>query len=148
MAEPAKPRRRYDSRRRREQAEGTRTAILEAAERQFEAHGYAATTMAAIAAEAGVALKTVYLAFETKSGVLRALWNLLLRGDEDDVPVMNRAWYLEVLDEPDPARKLELNARNSRAAKERIAGVLGVIRHAAPLDPDIDALWSRIQSQF
>ena len=28
-------------------------------------------------AEAGVALKTVYVAFETKSGVLRALWHLL-----------------------------------------------------------------------
>src|SRR3954453_10707339 len=93
MAEPAKPRRRYDSRRRREQAEGTRTAILEAAERQFEAHGYAATTMAAIAAEAGVALKTVYVAFETKAGVLRALWNLLLRGDEADTPVGRRDGY-------------------------------------------------------
>ena len=55
------------------------------------AQGYAATTMAAIAAEAGVALKTVYVAFETKSGVLRALWHLLLRGDEDDVPVVERA---------------------------------------------------------
>ena len=43
--------------------------------------------MAAIAAEAGVALKTVYVAFETKAGVLRALWNLLLRGDTGDAPV-------------------------------------------------------------
>src|SRR3954466_15151548 len=129
MPEPVKPRR-YDSPRRRAQAEATRREILDAAERLFLRDGYATTTMAAIAKEAGVALKTVYLAFETKSGVLRALWNLLLRGDEDDVPVTNPAWYLGVLDEPDPARKLELNARNSRAAKERIAGVLGVIRHA------------------
>ena len=69
--------------------------------------------MAEIAEEAGVALKTVYAAFETKSGVLRALWNVLLRGDEADVPVMDRAWYREVLEEPDPERQLRLNARNA-----------------------------------
>ena len=55
--------------------------------------------MAAIAAEAGVALKTVYTAFETKRGVLLALWHLLLRGDEDAVPVGERAWFREVLEE-------------------------------------------------
>lgn len=59
MSDSVRPRRRYDSPRRREQAEATRRDILEAARRLFEAHGYAATTMAAIAAEAGVALKTV-----------------------------------------------------------------------------------------
>ena len=84
MAEPVKPTRRYDSPRRREQASATRSDILAAAQRLFERQGYAATTMAAIAAEAGVALKTVYVAFETKSGVLRALWHLLLRGDDED----------------------------------------------------------------
>src|ERR671923_2115202 len=95
--------RRYDSPRRREQAAATRRLILDAAQRLFERDGYAATTMAAIATEAGVALKTVYVAFETKSGVLRGLWHLLLRGDVEDLPVGQRDWYREVLDEPDPA---------------------------------------------
>ena len=88
MAEPVKPHAPYNSPRRRQQAErhppgrsSTRPSAL------FEAQGYAATTMAAIAAEAGVALKTVYVAFETKSRLLRALWHLLLRGDQEDVPV-------------------------------------------------------------
>src|SRR5215467_2384051 len=99
MTEAVNPRRAYNSTRRREQAAGTRREILEAAQRLFERQGYASTTMAAIAAEAGVALKTVYVAFETKSGVLRALWNLLLRGDEESVPVADRPLYLEVLDE-------------------------------------------------
>jgi AcrR family transcriptional regulator len=138
----------YDSSRRREQAAATRRDILEAAQRLFEQQGYAATTMAAIAAEAGVALKTVYVAFETKSGVLRALWNLLLRGDEGEAGVAERSWYLEVVEEPDPQRQLRLNARNSRAVKTRIAGLLKVIRDAAPVDPDIEALWERIQTEF
>jgi AcrR family transcriptional regulator len=138
----------YNSSRRREQAAATRRDILEAAQRLFEQQGYAATTMAAIAAEAGVALKTVYVAFETKSGVLRALWNLLLRGDEGEAGVAERSWYLEVVEEPDPQRQLRLNARNSRAVKTRIAGLLKVIRDAAPVDPDIEALWERIQTEF
>ena len=138
----------YDSSRRRAQAAATRRDILEAAQRLFEQQGYVATTIAAIAAEAGVALKTVYLAFETKSGVLRALWNLLLRGDQGEVPVAERSWYREVLAEPDPHRQLRLNARNSRAVKTRIAGMLKVIRDAAPVDRDIEALWQRIQTEF
>src|SRR3954449_8182157 len=135
--DPVKPKRRYDSPRRREQAAATRRAILEAAQKLFEEQGYAATPMAAIAAEAGVALKTVYVAFETKSGVLRALWHLLLRGDEADVPVGDRTWYREVLEEPDPERALRLTAHNSRIVKERAGGLLRVIRSAAEADPDI-----------
>src|SRR3954467_15462302 len=146
--DPVKPKRRYDSPRRREQAAATRRAILEAAQRLFEQQGYAATPMAAIAAEAGVALKTVYVVFETKSGVLRALWHLLLRGDQVDVPVGERAWYREVLDEPDPARQLQLNARNSRVVKERAGRLLAGFRGAAPTEPDIDELWERVQREF
>jgi AcrR family transcriptional regulator len=147
MPEPVK-RRRYDSPRRREQAAATRRQILEAAWRRFERDGYAATTMAAIAAEAGVALKTVYVAFETKSGVLRGVWHLLLRGDVDDVPVGDRGWYQEVLSAPDPATALRLNARNSRRVKERAGALIAVIRPAAAQDADIAALWSRIQAEF
>jgi AcrR family transcriptional regulator len=147
MAERVKTRR-YNSPRRREQAAATRRQILEAAQRLFESSGWSATTMAAIAEEAGVSLKTVYLAFETKSGVLRALWNLRLRGDDDEAPVGERAWYREVLEEPDPERQVRLTAQNSRMVKERIGPLLGVIRSAAPVDADSAALWNRIQSDF
>jgi AcrR family transcriptional regulator len=148
MTDADNPKRSYDSPRRREQAAATRRDILQAAQPLLEQQGFAGTKMAEIAAAAGVALKTVYAAFETKGGLLRALWNVLLRGDDDDRPVQDRAWYLEALEEPDPRRQLQLNARNSRAVKTRIAGVLEVIRDAAPLDPEIEALWARIQSDF
>jgi AcrR family transcriptional regulator len=148
MADDVKGTRRYDSPRRREQAGATRQEILDAAQRLFERQGYAATTMAAIAAEARVAPKTVYVAFETKSGVLRALWHLLLRGDEDEVPVPERRVYRDLLDEPDPERQLRLNAHNSRVVKLRAGALLKVIRDAASADEDIAGLWSRIQSEF
>jgi AcrR family transcriptional regulator len=147
MAEPVNPKRRYESPRRREQAAATRMHILEAAQRLFEEQGYAATTMAAVAAEAGVALKTVYLAFETKSGLVRALWDVLLRGSRDS-PVATQPWYREVIEERDPERRLRLNARNSRMVKTRIGGLLQVLRSAAPLDADVAALWDLIETDF
>jgi AcrR family transcriptional regulator len=148
MAEPVKPKRRYDSTRRREQAAATRLEILEAAQRLFERDGYTATTMAAIATEAGVALKTVYLAFETKAGLLRALWHLRLRGDEDDVPIAERQWYRDVIAEPDPERQLRLGARNARQVKGRAANLMRAMRDAAGTDADSAALWRRIQDDF
>ncbi len=116
--------------------------------RLFEQRGYTATTMAAIAAEAGVALKTVYLAFQTKRGLLLALWHLRLRGDEAPVPVGERPWFREVLDEPDPARLLRLNARNSLVVKGRAGPLLEILRNAASADVELAALWERIQAEF
>ena len=72
----------------------------DAAQQLFEREGYVSTTVEAIAAEAGVALKTVYVRFKTKSGVLRALWNLLLRGDDESIPVADRDWYRAVSASP------------------------------------------------
>src|SRR5262245_8236137 len=148
MPDPVKPKRAYHSPWRQEQAAATRTAILRAAQRRFEADGYMLTTMEAVAAEASVALKTVYVAFATKSGLLRAVWDLLLKGDQDEAAVAAREWYLEVLQEPDPAEQLRLNARNSVVVKRRIGGLLAVIRDAAPVDADLAALWELIQRDF
>src|SRR5438128_3771848 len=131
MVRDVKSKRSHSSPRREAQAQETKRDILAAAQRLFEQQGYPATTMAQVAKEAGVALKTVYLAFQTKSGLLRTLWNLLLRGDESDRSVAERRWYLDVLDELDPERQLRLNAHNSTTGKRRISAILEVIRSAA-----------------
>ena len=143
-----KVKRRYESPRRRAQADATKRDILAAAQRLFERQGYAPTKMADIAAEAGVALKTVYVAFGTKSGVLRALWNVLLRGDDEGDPISERDWYRAVLAEPDPELLLRRVAEGSRTVKERVGGIFDVIRGAAPVDPDIAELWNRIEAEF
>ena len=148
MPEGVKATRRYDSTRRREQAAATRLEILEAAQRLFERDGYVATTMAVVAAEAGVALKTVYLAFETKAGLLRALWHVRLRGDEADIPIAERQWYRDVMAEPDPERQLRLGAHNARLVKERAGKLMRVMRDAAGTDADCAELWRRIQDDF
>ena len=148
MSGGVKPRRRYESPRRREQAAATRQAILEAAERLFAKRGYVGTSVAEIADEARVALKTVYAVFGTKAEVLRALWNLRMRGDEELVPMAKRPWYREIVDEPDPQRRLALVAHNSRIVRERTAHVTEIVRQAVPADDQIAALWERFQREF
>jgi AcrR family transcriptional regulator len=148
MANDVKVGRQYHSPRRAQQAATTRLEIVRAAQRLFEAQGYASTTMAAIATEADVALKTVYLAFDTKPRLLRAVWDLALKGDDGDAPIAERPWYVTVLEEPDAERKLRQLAEASCAVKQRIAAVLRVIRDAAPSDEEIGALWALIQSDF
>jgi AcrR family transcriptional regulator len=140
--------RRYHAPRRAEQTAARRACLVAAAAELFAEQGYAATTMPAIAAKAGVSLRTAHGAYGTKSRLLRAVWDLALKGDLDDQPVAGRAWYQDVLAEPDPRRQLELVARASRIVKERIGPVLKVIRGGAETEPDLAALWELIQSDF
>lgn len=148
MAAPVKPRRRYESPRRREQALQTRGAILDAAQELFADRGYTATAMPAIADRAGVAVKTVYLAFGTKAGVLHALWDVRLGGDDQPIPVVDRPWYRQLLQADDPQRLVRTVARQSRQTKDRAGDVMRIVRHAAFADPAIDDLWQRIETEF
>jgi AcrR family transcriptional regulator len=138
----------YDSPRRRAQAEATRQTILDAAQRQFETHGYGATSMPAIAEEAGVALKTIYLYFDTKAGLVHALWHARLGGDEATTPVLERDWFRAVTDEPEPHRKLRLVAAQARRVKGRSGALLEMIRTAASTDAEIAALWAGIEAKL
>jgi AcrR family transcriptional regulator len=138
----------YDSPRRREQAAATRAAILDAALRLFEKRGYAATSVAAIAEEAGVALKTVYAVFGTKRGVLLALRSRLVRGADEAVPVAQQDWFRAVLAEPEPRKRLAMFAASATALKSRAGGIFEIIRHAAPADPEIGAMWDEFMRDF
>jgi AcrR family transcriptional regulator len=146
MAETVK--RRYDSPRRREQAAATRRAILQAAERLFAERGYVGTSVGDVAAAAGVALKTVYAVFGTKAELLRALWNLRIHGDDDPLPLSERPAYRAVLDEPDPARRLELVAHHARNVRARTGMLPEIVRLAAPADEQIAALWARFEHEL
>ena len=148
MSSSVNPRRRYDSPRRREQAAQTRTGILDAAEQLFAERGYAGTTMPAIAAQAGVALKTAYLAFTTKAGVLHALWDVRLGGDDQPIPVVERSWYRELRQADDPRLLLRTAAHQSRVVKDRAGTVMHIVRHAAVIEPAIADLWCRIETEF
>ena len=123
-------------------------SLAQAARDLFVERGYPATTMEAVAKRADVSLKTVYNAHGNKAGLLRAVWDLALKGDLDDAPIAERDWYTALLAEPDPHRQLAMAAESSRIVKTRIGPMLRVIRDAAPVDDDLATLWELIQTDF
>src|SRR5690554_668857 len=98
----------YDARRRRERAEAERAAtrrkVIEAARKLFLERGYVATTMSAIATEAGVAMQSVYSAGKSKADLLHLVVDLAVAGDHDDVMLVERPEFQAMATETDSVR--------------------------------------------
>jgi TetR/AcrR family transcriptional regulator, regulator of autoinduction and epiphytic fitness len=130
----------YHSPRRQQQAEQTRRHILETARQLFAVHGYTATTLPAIAREAGVSAPTVTAIFGTKVALVHALIQMVVRGNAGEAPVGKQSWWLEMLAEPDPRQLLRRYAAICRQIQERSADVYEITRGAATAEPEIAEL--------
>jgi AcrR family transcriptional regulator len=133
-----KPRRRYDSSGRQAQTRRNREAILDAAQRQFLEGGYAATTIAAVAAEAGVSVETIYKAFGGKSGLVRAIYDRGLAGPEP-VPAFRRADEIRER-ESDPRAIMRTWGTIASEVASVVSPVTRLVRAAAAADADMAAL--------
>jgi AcrR family transcriptional regulator len=132
---------------RTEQAQRTRSRVIDAATRLFVQQGYATTTMRAIAAEAGVSVPTVELLFGTKAQLLHVVIDVAIAGDDEPVPVLSRAWVAEAQSVRDLADFLLVVAQVVSEAEARSAGVILVAYEAAAADPDIQLLILDRESQ-
>jgi AcrR family transcriptional regulator len=127
-------RRTYDASRRRQQADRTREAIVESARDLFLELGYGRTTMAQVAARAGVSVETIYNAFGNKATLLHRAWDITIGGDHDDIPFHERPDVVALRREPDLARRLRLQAQMAAATARRIAPFLLMVQAAAGAD--------------
>jgi AcrR family transcriptional regulator len=139
MAQTVKPRRQYDSSRRREQAAQTRRDIEAAADKLFRERGYVGTSMPAIAAAAGVVVETVYRAFGSKSALFKAVIESALAGGSKraETPPAERPAIRAVIEETDPRRKLELYAATQPGVHGRSGPLYRVLVAAADSDPEL-----------
>jgi AcrR family transcriptional regulator len=142
MGLTVKPRRRYDSPRRAEQARQTRAAVTGAARRLFLRDGFAATTITAIAAEAEVSAETIYKAFGSKPGLVRAICDQALAG-EGRVPAETRSDDLQA-SEPDPRKIIRGWGKLSAEIAPRVSPILLLLRAAALTDPQMADLRAEI----
>ena len=147
MARAVKPQRRYDASRRQEQARATRRAVLDAARELFLAQGYAGTTVGAVAARAGVSVETVYKAFGNKPGLVKAVFDVSVVGDDEPVPMLQREFVRRNMAEPDPRVKLHDYGAHIAATAPRIGPVLLVVREAAAGDAGAAAVWEQLQQE-
>ena len=102
--------------------------------------------MAAIAADAGVAVQTLYLAFGSKVAILEAAHDVAVVGDDEPVALLERPWVADLRADPDGPRALELAIANTLRVIERVSPIYGVIQSAAA-DPEVAELLARTKAQ-
>jgi AcrR family transcriptional regulator len=141
---PGSVKRRYDATGRRQAAERTRAAILDAARELFAERGYAATPMTAIAERAGVALDTVYASAGRKPELARLLIETAISGTDQAVPAEQRDYVQAIQAAPDARTKIAIYAAAITAIAPRLALVLSIIQQAGPDEPALAALWREI----
>ena len=126
---------------RQEKAELTRRRILGAARRLFGARGYGATTLAAVAEDADVAVQTVYAVFGSKPAILRALRESVVR----DPSAEQR--YADALTAGSPRQALELFAGSIRtrwqAGYDIVAMDLAAASSDSRLRREVEAVFAR-----
>jgi AcrR family transcriptional regulator len=121
---------------RQRQAAETKRQIVRAARRLFVASGYAGTTVEQIAAEAGVAVATVYKAFGTKAAIARDLNDLI----DEEAGAAGLAGQLDA--ENDPARLIELVVAQLRVQHERCGDIIAAIHSGAAVDATLAEVWA------
>jgi AcrR family transcriptional regulator len=136
MSENARPRRRYDASKRRERATQTRIRIIDAAGRVFLERGYAGATIPAIAAEAGVAVETVYRSAAGKAGLLAAAVQAALAGGAEraELPVERREGIRRIIEETEPRKQLAAYAATQPGVWSRVGPLLRVLDTASNTD--------------
>ena len=144
MSAQVKPsRRKYDSPLRADQARQTRARILDAAYRLFAEGGYARTTIASVADEAGVSPETIYLTFGGKRGLLEGVIAMAIAPEADPSTQEDELWK-ELEQVSNPSQRLEAMVAYSCAILARTEPVHTVIRGAADKEPFAAALGSRL----
>jgi AcrR family transcriptional regulator len=124
-----------------------RRAVIDAARQLFLERGYAATTIAAISRTAEVPQPTVYRLFSSKVGILKALLDVSIAGDEQAVPIADRPRAAALHDEPDTHQLLAGFAGITTAINQRTNDVYEVLSRAADADPDAADLLATVRRQ-
>jgi AcrR family transcriptional regulator len=124
-----------------------RRAVVGAARTLFLEQGYAATTVDAVSKLADVPPATVYRLFGSKLGILEAMLDTSIAGDDEPVPVAARPEVAPLFDEPDPVALLAGFAGVTAAINERTNDVHRVLVSAAGSDPGAAELLAEIRGQ-
>jgi AcrR family transcriptional regulator len=130
-------RRPYDGRGRREAAARNRQAVLAACHELLLRAGYAGTTIRGVAELAGVSPELVYKAFGTKQGLVKAVYDTALAGDDKPVPIGQRPEVARVWATTDPLQKIAAYAAFVTGLMERLGGLAAVLAEA---DPEVAAV--------
>jgi AcrR family transcriptional regulator len=125
-------RRSYDASGRREAAVRNRQAVLSACRELLLRAGYQETTIRAVAELAGVSAELVYKAFGSKQGLMKAVYDTVLAGDDEPVPIGERPAIHRIWAITDPAEKVRAYAAFVTDLNQRLGGLAAVLAEADP----------------
>jgi TetR/AcrR family transcriptional regulator, regulator of autoinduction and epiphytic fitness len=145
--EPVNPRSPHPTGRGQARTRLARRAVVEAARTLFLERGYAAATIEAISERSDVPPATVYRLFASKLGILRALLDTSIAGDDQPVAVQERSDVASLLAEPDPSTLLAGIAAVTAAINQRTHDVYRVLTSAAASDAAAAGLLDEIRRQ-
>ena len=97
------------------------------AERELVRDGYHAMTIAALAKAAGVSPQTIYNSIGGKAAVIKALYDLRLAGDDEQLPMAERPEIRRIADQPDAASTLRSYIATGRVLYTRVGRLLGIL---------------------
>jgi AcrR family transcriptional regulator len=117
-----------------------RAAVIAVARELFLERGYPATTVEAISGAADVPPATVYRLFSSKLGILKALLDVSIAGDDQAAPLQDRATARALFADPDPRRQLAGFAGICRQINTRTAPAYQILGGAAGSDPEAASL--------
>ncbi len=123
--------------RRAEQVAATEQRLISSATTLFLRDGYVGTTLAAVTAHAGLAPRTMYLRFPTKTALFRRVMGVAAVGDTAHIDVAHRDWTTHTLTAPTLDERMRLAARAAADIMARIGPLLPVAEAAAAVEPDI-----------
>ena len=124
-----------------------RRAVVDAARTLFLERGYVSTTIEAISEHSDVPTATVYRLFSSKLGILKALLDTSIAGDDQPVAVQDRPDVASLFAERDPRKILAGFAGVTTAINERTGDVYLVLSSAAGSDPAAAQLLDEIRGQ-
>jgi len=134
----------YDATSRRERALLRRAAVIEAAAQLFERDGFRTTTIAAVADRAGVSAESIYKNFGSKAALAKAVFDVRVAGDSDEVPVAQRPAIQAMRAEPDVRRKIAMFVEGLAERQAQTAAVQILIRDGRHVDDSLVPVWEAL----
>ena len=137
----------YSSTLRADQARQTRRRIVDAAAELFAEHGYAGTTIDAVATAAGVSRKTVFDSVGGKAQLMKLAYDFAIVGDDEPVALAERPEMRALLAEPDHAKRLAMYASVVVGIDRRLSAAWRAFEGAATSDPEAAKLYGVMVEQ-
>lgn len=137
----------YDNSGRADAARRTRARVIAAAHERLVADGWAGTTIRAVAQTAAVSPETIYKAFGSKAGLLKAVYDGAMAGDDDPVPMRDRPLFMPLRQATSASQAAHAYASIVAHLADQVGPLLRVALSSRGAEPELQAFADKIDAE-